>query len=62
MELSSYWIKLKSFSGECLRILKVTKKPNRVEFKTIVKAAALGMSIIGFIGFLITMLKQVFFP
>ena len=62
MNFSSSWIRLKSFTGECIRGLRVTRKPDAVEFKTIVKAAGLGMAIIGLIGFLFTMARQIFFP
>jgi len=54
-------IKLKSFGKECMRVLKITKKPDSFEFKTIVKAAGLGMLIIGAIGFLISLIKILFF-
>ncbi len=50
--------RLKRFAKECLRVLSITKKPDRHEFKTIVKVSALGMLAIGFIGFLITMMSQ----
>ena len=53
--------KLVSFAKESRRVLKVTRKPNREEFKTIVKVAGLGMVIIGMIGFLIAILKQILF-
>ena len=62
MDLSSYWVRFKSFLGECLRVLRVTRKPNKIEFKTIVKVSGLGMIVIGLIGFVITMLKQLLFP
>ena len=62
MDLSSYWVRFKSFLGECVRVLKVTRKPNKLEFKTIVKVSGLGMILIGLIGFVITMLKQLLFP
>ena len=62
MDLSSNWIRLKSFTFECVRVLKVTRKPDKEEFKTIVKISGLGMLLIGLIGFLITMIKQLFFP
>jgi len=61
MNFSSVLLKLKIFSSECLRVLKVTKKPDKIEFKTIVKASALGMAIIGLIGFIINMMNQMFF-
>ena len=62
MNFSSLWVRFKSFTGECVRVLKVTRKPDAIEFKTIVKASGLGMAIIGIIGFLFTMAKQIFFP
>ncbi len=62
MKLGSYWSKLKSFTGECARVLRVTRKPNKLEFGTIVKVSGLGMIVIGLIGFTITMLKQLLFP
>ena len=53
--------KFKRFLVECKRVLKVTKKPDAFEFKTIVKVSGLGMILIGLIGFLIQMLKQLLF-
>lgn len=50
------WIKLKSFIKESLRILKITKKPSKEEFKVIVKISGLGIILIGLIGFLITII------
>ena len=62
MDLSSYWIRFKSFINESVRVLKVTRKPSKEEFTTIVKVSGLGMIIIGLIGFIITMVKQLLFP
>jgi|TARA_Y100000310_G_scaffold311565_1_gene357970 protein transport protein SEC61 subunit gamma-like protein len=62
MDLSSYWIRFKSFINESIRVLKVTRKPSKEEFKTIVKVSGLGMIVIGLMGFLITMIKQLLFP
>ena len=39
------------------RVLKVTKKPTTKEFKTIVKVTGLGIIAIGFVGFVIQMIK-----
>ncbi len=58
---NGWWIRFKSFLIECKRVLKITKKPTMVEFKTIVKVSALGMAIIGMIGFFIIMIKQLIF-
>jgi len=53
--------KFKNFIQECHRVLRVTKKPTSEEFKTIVKVTALGIAIIGLIGFFISMFKHVIF-
>ena len=62
MDLNSYWIRFRGFINESIRVLKVTRKPSKPEFQTIVKASGLGMVIIGLVGFIITMLKQLLFP
>ena len=62
MNFNSLWIRFKSFSNECVRVLKVTRKPDSLEFKTIVKVSGLGMIIIGLVGFIFTMAKQLLFP
>ena len=62
MDLSSYWVRFRGFFNESVRVLKVTRKPSKLEFQTIVKASGLGMIIIGLIGFIMTMLKQLLFP
>ena len=49
---------VRSFIDECRRVLKVTKKPDREEFNTIVKASAMGIAVIGIIGFLIFIINQ----
>ena len=40
------------------RVLRITKKPDSKEYKAIVKAAGLGIIIIGLIGFTIHMIVQ----
>lgn len=61
MNFKSLISKFKSFVVECKRVFRVTKKPSNLEFKTIVKASGLGMIVIGLIGFIIHMIKQLFF-
>ena len=51
--------KFKSFIKECVRVLRITKKPTGVEFKTIVKVSGIGMLLIGLLGFLIQMIRQI---
>ena len=58
---TSWKYKIKSFLQEALRVLKVTKKPDAIEFKTIVKVSGLGILIIGGLGFVIQMVKLLFF-
>jgi len=59
--MQQYITRLRTFSRECLRVLKVTRKPSRMEFSMIVKAAGLGMLVIGFLGFVILLSKQLIF-
>ena len=49
---------LSSFVQECKRVLRGTEKANKEEFTTIVKISAAGMAIIGVIGFLIHLVKE----
>jgi len=51
--------KAKTGMQEYKRVLKITKKPTKSEFKTIVKISGIGILLIGFIGFLIQMVYQV---
>ncbi len=51
--------KIMAFILECKRVLRVTRKPNKEEFMTIVKISAAGMGVIGLIGFLIHLIKEV---
>ncbi|MFQ5815088.1 MAG: protein translocase SEC61 complex subunit gamma [Candidatus Hydrothermarchaeaceae archaeon] len=48
--------------GEALknwdRVIKLSRKPRRDEFITISKVTALGMLLVGFIGFIIRMVIQ----
>ena len=61
MNFKSFIFKFKSFVIECKRVFRVTKKPSNLEFKTIVKASGLGIILIGLIGFIIHMIKELFF-
>jgi protein transport protein SEC61 subunit gamma-like protein len=59
--IKEFLYRLGRFSKECLRVLKVTKKPSNLEFKTIVKVSGLGILLIGFIGFIIQMVYLMLF-
>jgi protein transport protein SEC61 subunit gamma-like protein len=47
--------KSKEFIGKCVRVLKVARKPTRTELMQISKISALGLLIIGFLGFALSM-------
>tara|TARA_Y100000310_G_scaffold343387_1_gene450783 strand:- start:6382 stop:6567 length:186 start_codon:yes stop_codon:yes gene_type:complete len=53
--------KLKRYWKETVRVLRVTKKPGREEFKSVVKVTGLGMAVIGVIGFIIFLIVQILF-
>ena len=53
--------KLKNFIIEYKKVLKVTKKPTGHEFKNILKITGLGVLVIGFMGFVIQMVKILIF-
>jgi len=40
------------------RVLKITKKPSGLEFKAIIKVSAIGIALIGVIGFIIQIIYQ----
>jgi protein transport protein SEC61 subunit gamma and related proteins len=50
--------KIKSTLNEWWRVLRVTKRPDATEFKTIVKVSGLGMMLIGALGFIIQMFRE----
>lgn len=50
--------KLKHFYKECVRVLRITKKPTKEEYKAIVKVSGLGILLIGFVGFLLQLIER----
>ncbi len=50
--------KFRTFVDECIRVLKVTKKPDKNEYLNVAKISAIGLLIIGLLGFLLFSLKQ----
>jgi protein transport protein SEC61 subunit gamma and related proteins len=50
--------KLNSFIIECKRVLMITKKPDKTEFQTTLKVAGLGILLLGALGFILFILKQ----
>ncbi|MFT4261545.1 MAG: protein translocase SEC61 complex subunit gamma [Candidatus Woesearchaeota archaeon] len=50
--------KFKTFMGECSRVLRVTRKPNKEEYKVISKVSAIGIVLIGAIGFILRLVED----
>ncbi|MEK6848579.1 MAG: protein translocase SEC61 complex subunit gamma [Nanoarchaeota archaeon] len=50
--------KISSFFTQCVRVWQVLRKPDSQEFKSIAKVSALGILILGLIGFFITLLMN----
>lgn len=57
-KLKEMWTNLLRFLRECQRVLKVTQKPNKEEFITTAKVSAIGLAVIGLIGFALSMIQQ----
>ena len=51
---------LKSFFAKCVRVWRVMKKPTKEELIMVAKVSAIGILVIGFIGFLISVLLNLF--
>lgn len=47
---------LKSFFMQCVRVWHLLKKPTSEEFKAVSKISAIGLGLIGLLGFLITII------
>ena len=48
--------KFKTFYNKCVRVWKILKKPTRKEFEMTAKVSAIGIVILGVIGFIIALL------
>ena len=55
---SEIMLKLKSFTSQCVRVWHLLRKPSMDEFKTVSKVSALGLGLIGIIGFVIAILTS----
>ena len=59
--MAQMWIKTKSFALKCKRVWHTLKKPSRKEFETVAKISAIGIIILGAIGFAISVAMKIFF-
>jgi len=48
-------MQLKSFAKQCIRVWRLLKKPDKQEFTTIAKVSAIGLGLVGIIGFIISL-------
>jgi protein transport protein SEC61 subunit gamma and related proteins len=46
----------RSFTAQCIRVWHLMKKPSNLEFKTVAKISAIGLGVIGLIGFIINII------
>ncbi len=51
---------LKSFVSKCKRVWMVLKKPTREEFLKVAQVSAIGILIIGLLGFVISIVMKLF--
>jgi protein transport protein SEC61 subunit gamma and related proteins len=51
---------LKPFFQKCIRVWHVLKKPNMAEYKAVAKVSAVGIILIGLIGFFISIIVNLF--
>ena len=54
--------KIGSFLSQCRRVWQLLRKPSSEEFKTVSKISALGLGLIGLIGFVITIVMNFVYP
>ncbi len=53
-------MEIKSFLLKCKRVWQVLKKPSRKEFELTAKVSAIGIGMLGLIGFAISLAMKVF--
>ncbi len=58
--MANIFSSLKSFAAKCKRVWMVLKKPTKETFLQVAKVSAVGILIIGFIGFAISLIMKLF--
>jgi protein transport protein SEC61 subunit gamma-like protein len=59
--MNKFLTSTKTFFFQCRRVWMSMKKPTRKEFETISKVSAIGILVIGILGFLVSMIVAPFF-
>ena len=49
---------MREFIDKCIRVLKITQKPSKQEFKKIFIVSSIGIFIIGSMGFIILLIYE----
>ena len=58
--MAQIWTPTKSFFIKCKRVWQVLKKPSKKEFEQVTKVSAIGILVIGALGFLISIIIKIF--
>ena len=58
---NSFLAKAKRFWKQTIRVMRITKKPGKEEYLTVVKVTGMGMLVIGLFGYILFMIKQLLF-
>jgi protein transport protein SEC61 subunit gamma-like protein len=58
--MAKIFTSLNSFFAKCKRVWMVLKKPSKDEFTKVAKISAVGILIIGFIGFIVSLIMKIF--
>jgi len=53
-------VNLKTFLAKCVRVWHILRKPGMAEYKAIAKVSAIGLLIIGLLGFSISIVMHLF--
>ena len=61
MNSKEFLVSGKSFLLKCKRVWQVLKKPTMNEFQMVAKVSAVGIGLLGLIGFAISIVVNVFF-
>lgn len=51
-----------SFMAQCGRVWQLLRKPTSEEFKAVSKVSAIGLALIGVLGFVITLIMSLIYP
>lgn len=51
---------IKSFFNKCVRVWHTLKKPTKEEFEKVAKVSAIGILILGLLGFIIALIMKTF--